>query len=282
MALAMLLEHRADGHLVGGCTDRPAAIARVQSSRGIDEPTRRAIVADLTHASPTHIPVILFVHGATGIQVGVWRLTPPATRTPGFRIDEEQARAHFLATQIQPKPGETVTVWIERAAEWARANIKHPHAEAVLERAKEPEPRFFTLGWTMAWGMNACPRVIVPHKLGASLMATNPGDDAGVMTCAPWDAYTIEIPPELVRVDIEGRRVSFDVVGVWRNVDGVSYINVYSRSADAAFGGKLAFPVPPFDDEGEWDADATAVTRAIECLQRMVIGTELEMSDRRT
>ena len=168
---------------------------------------------------------------------------------------------------------------VERATAWANAHPNAPHAETVLERAKQ-EGAFYTLGWTIAWGVSTCPRVIVPHKLGKSLMATNCGDDPTAATCAPWSAYTIEIPPELVRFEVDGEIVSFDIIGVWRNLDGASYISVRSRSSNAAFAGKLAFPVPDLpDSEGGWETDGNVMKRATECLQRLVIGVELKMSD---
>lgn len=274
-ALAVILESGASRVARVNCMSRTAAIASIQSSRKLEPSLRRTILAELEDASRAQVPVVMLLYTGPNVELGIVRLTPSTPRT-GFHSDDEQTVARQLAEVVAPLPGETVHVWIERAAAWAKTT-RAPLAKAVLERAKG-DAAFYSLGWTIAWGESACPRVIVPHKLAANLMATNCGDDPAAMTCAPWSAYTVEIPPELVRVEIDGRMVSFDVIAVWRNIEGASYIHVQSRTDTAAFGGPLVFPVPDFDGESPWSADDTAMKRATECLQRLVIGVELEMS----
>jgi hypothetical protein len=263
------------------CATRSEAIERIEAHRLLDERLRRSLVADISNASSTQVPVIALAFDGDGVEVGAWRWSPPQPKALGFRVDEEQLFARHLADIVRPLPGETVTVWMERAAAWAATKRgEEHHAQVILDRVKEETLRFFTLGWMTAWGANACPRIIVPHKLGASLMATSCGTDPIATRCAPWSAYVIEIPPELVRIEVDGQVTSFDSIGVWRDFEGKSYINVYSRTSDAAFGGELLFPVNDFADiEDAWDVDATAIKRATECLQRLVLCVELEMCE---
>jgi hypothetical protein len=131
--------------------------------------------------------------------------------------------------------------------------------------------------------MSGFQRVQVGHKLAASLMATHAGDDPEIMTCSPWDAYTIEVPPELVRVEVSGRAASFDVVAVWHHPpDAMSYFVVFSRDSDVVISGKLVFPLPAFNVSARSvlaNGDETPVIRARDCFARLVVSTELEMTD---
>jgi hypothetical protein len=277
-AMAILLERTGAGRVLGGAARRADALRKIESTRVVDQATRRAIVADVAGAPVGHLPVVLMVRDGDAFDVGCWRLSPPEI-VVGFRVDTEQAFARRLAEVVRPLPGETVTVWIERAIAWARAQRSDPHAKSVLERGRNQAASFFTVAWTMAWGTNACPRVIVPARIGASLMASSFEKDPTTMSYAPWSAYVIEIPPDLVPLEIDGKPSAFDVIGVWRNQDGKSYFNAYSRRSDAAIGGELSFPVPDFPEDGELGTGGPAMKRAIESLQRLVLGVELEMTD---
>jgi len=169
---------------------------------------------------------------------------------------------------------------MDRVGRWVKANREHPIAHALAHRRRADGG--VAIGWVLAWAMSGFQRVVVGHKLAASLMATRAGDDPEVMTCAPWTAYTIEIPSGLVQVNTHGRVTSFDVVAVWHHApDAVSYANIFSRDSHFALTTKLTFPLPEFDDVavGALADDAGAVTRARDCLVRLVVGTELEMTD---
>jgi hypothetical protein len=65
------------------------------------------------------------------------------------------------------------------------------------------------------------------------------------MTCSPWDAYLIEVPAELLRVNVKTGPTSFDVVGVWHPVgEALRHYIVFSRDSHTMITGELAFPLP--------------------------------------
>jgi hypothetical protein len=207
--------------------------------------------------------------------------TSPQRET--FNVEERIALGRFLVAQIGPTPGESSAL-ATKVGDWVHKNRSHRYASSVLSRLEHPGG-VVDLGWTLEWAMSGFQRVLVGHKLAASLMATHAGDDPQVMMCAPWNAYTIEIPPELVQVpDATGCVTSFDVIAVWHSKgDATSYLNIYSRSSPEIFTGKLEFPLPPFDEDAleqaGSDAVRTAMTRAVECAARLVVSVELEMTE---
>lgn len=104
-----------------------------------------------------------------------------------------------------------------------------------------------------------------------------------VLHVKPWNAFTIEIPPGLVEVKVEGTTVTLDTCCVWHTADGIR-VMVMSRSSSFAMGGPMRFPVADFDDEDGMIPttvdEASTQRRALECFQRLVIAAEVEMLDR--
>jgi hypothetical protein len=233
------------------------------------------------------IPAVVLIRDGDDLVGGVRPIYAGGAQPPrplAFDTDERVALGRFLITQARLTAGEPSRTFAERVLVWANDHRDYPRAAGLLARLDHPAAPI-DLGWNAAWALSGFQRVLVGHKLAASLMATH-ADDPDVMSCAPWDAYTIEIQPELVQVpDANGRITSFDVVAVWHcKGDATSYMNVYSRSSPDVFTGRLEFPLPPFDEEAleqaGSDAVRTAMTRAIECVARLVVGTELEMTER--
>jgi hypothetical protein len=198
-----------------------------------------------------------------------------------FRVDESIALGLLLLPEVRPLAHEPSRVWLDRVGQWVKANREHPSASRLIRQRRADGG--IAIGWTLAWAMSGFQRILVGHKLAASLMATHAGDDPEVMTCRPWDAYTIEVPPELVRVNVTGRPASFDVVAVWHHPpDAMSYFMVLGRESDMVISGKLVFPLPAFDVgalSALPDADGGPVIRARDCFARLVVSTELEMTD---
>jgi hypothetical protein len=166
-----------------------------------------------------------------------------------------------------------------RIRKWLAANAEHQRAPLLSELLSACPMH---VGWSKAWAKSGFQRVVVGHKLAASLMATQ-ADDAESMTCSPWDAYLVEVPPELVRVTVHGVVTSFDVVGVWHpDGEAVRHFVVLSRDSHAMLMGRLVFPLPELRDGsgGVFTSDDQAVlNRARDCMARLIISTELEMSD---
>jgi hypothetical protein len=113
-------------------------------------------------------------------------------------------------------------------------------------------------------------------------MATQ-ADDAEAMSCSPWGAYLIEIPSELIRVRLKSGPTSFDAVAVWHpDTEAVGRFVVFSRDSHAMIMGRLSFPLPDLADgsQGAFSIDdQAALNRARDCMARLIICTELEMSD---
>jgi hypothetical protein len=201
------------------------------------------------------------------------------TIAPVFQIDQNIALGRFLLDEVRPLASEPQRAWMERVGRWVKANPDESAARALIRRRAADGG--IAIGWLLAWAMNGFQRVVVGHKLAASLMATHAGDDPDVMTCRPWNAYTIEIPSGLVQVDALGVTTSFDIACVWHHPpDAMSYYAIFSRDSDFAVSGKLVFPLPDFNTSLEHlGASDTVMLRARECFARLVVGTELEMTD---
>ncbi len=199
-----------------------------------------------------------------------------------FRADEYIELGRLLLSEVQPRSDEPSKAWLNRVGEWVNANKGDPRAR-LLNRWHRMDGGT-RICWILAWARCGFQRVLVGHKLAASLMATYAGDDPDVMTCAPWDAYTIEMPPELIPLTAGGQSGSLDVVSVWRHpFDRKSFFVISSRNSDLLVSGRLAFPLPSFDlDRANVvlsDDQQSSVVRARECIARLIVGTELEMTD---
>jgi hypothetical protein len=198
-----------------------------------------------------------------------------------FRIEERIALGRLLAAQVKPQATESSRAWMARVGEWVAAHPGHPAVPWLVRQRRADGGT--VIAWLLAWTMTGFQRVVVGHKLAASLMATHAGEDPDVLACAPWDAYTIEIPPEVMRVSLAGLDGSLDVVAVWRHrPEAIARFVALSRGSDIAIAGKLAFPLPEFE---HWSVELpreeeTLVIRARDCLARLIVGTELEMTDR--
>lgn len=204
-----------------------------------------------------------------------------------FVVEKDVAFAQWGREVVGARLGESSEVWMERLCDWCSANPRHPNALRLMVELPQNHGRHFC--WAVTWALCAFPRVIVGHRLGASLMATSPGDDFESLTVAPWPAYLIEVPSELVQLDLDGKPVALDIVAVWHDEPtGRSICSVMSKSSELALDTPLTLPIPGFRDDGSGWAPALAHTakleqtceRAIECFERLVVGVELEMSSR--
>jgi hypothetical protein len=159
-----------------------------------------------------------------------------------FKLTEAIPLARFLLDATGPKHGPGFE--LNRILGWLASNPEHPNAELVKASLAEC-PGY--LAWSLVWARNGLQRVQMGHRLARSLMATHV-DDAEAMTCAPWDAYVIEIPPDVVHVPVGGAVGSFDAVGGWHQKGVAPNFLVLSRDLGAVIAGQLIFPLPDLID----------------------------------
>jgi hypothetical protein len=72
--LAVVLERKFNGDVAANCVARSALGGRLRAVQGVDDVSRRRIVAQVTHAPDNEVPAVLFVHGEGFISVGIKRL----------------------------------------------------------------------------------------------------------------------------------------------------------------------------------------------------------------
>jgi hypothetical protein len=195
-----------------------------------------------------------------------------------FTVPHAISLGRFLLEVTRPQPGPPRSE-LARLRHWLNDNADHPQAIPLREMIQTCP---IYLGWATAWARSGYQRVVVGHKLAASLMATQ-ADDAEAMSCSPWSAYLIEIPSELIRVRLKSGLTSFDAVAVWHpDTEAVGRFVVFSRDSHAMIMGRLSFPLPDLADgsQGAFSIDdQAALNRARDCMARLIICTELEMSD---
>lgn len=195
-----------------------------------------------------------------------------------FAVPDAISLGRFLLEATRPEPGEHRSE-LARLRRWLEVNVDHPRAFLIREMLGTCK---LYIGWAAAWARSGFQRVLLGHKLAASLMATQ-ADEAEQMTCSPWDAYLIEVPAGLLRVNMKTGLTSFDLVGVWHpEGEALRHFIVFSRDSHAMITGKLAFPLPELVDGSQGtftNDDQPALNRARDCMARLIISTELEMSD---
>jgi len=197
----------------------------------------------------------------------------------------------YLLEKVHFPSGAPSAEWRARLEKFIRDNPRDPAAKQLVARGTlrdsgdlAAERAFVDVGWLIAWSAGAFQRVVVGSKLAAAFMATNAGDDPDVMLERPWNAFTIEIPPELVRMPLSNDiTVSMDVIAVWHHPpDSKSRYIVYSRSSMHTFVGELEWPLPKFvalEDVPVSRKTKASAERARECIVRLIVATQLEMTN---
>jgi hypothetical protein len=72
--LAVVLERKFNGEVAADCVARSAIGGRLRAVQGVDDVSRRRIVAQVKHAPDHEVPAVLFVHGEGFVSVGIKRL----------------------------------------------------------------------------------------------------------------------------------------------------------------------------------------------------------------
>jgi hypothetical protein len=204
-----------------------------------------------------------------------------------FNLEREMGCALWSRDVARPSLDDRQDVWIERLRRWLRENPSHPMAP-IARLYLQNDGGAFQFCWSVIWAGCAFPRVVVGHRLAASLMATDPGEDMAALAVAPWPAYLIEVPGDLVPLEINGKPVSLDVVAVGRDKgNGRTSCAIMSKTSNQTLCMPVTLPVPSLDDDREaWqreleDPAATKqpLQRVAHCFVRLIVGVELEMSN---
>jgi hypothetical protein len=200
-----------------------------------------------------------------------------------FDLAKTKALGRSLVDLARLAPDDTEREWALKAREWGMANPAHPVSVELKRRFfSNPEMDARPLTWLLAWSMNGQNRVVLDRMEADEFISTNGGDDPEVLKLAPWPAYLIMIPHDVLQVEIDGHLRSFDVIAVLGDYEAAQRGFIVSGQAhDLAISGRLAFPLP------DWSGDMprmareneSALDRVRDAAQHLIVSTEGEMSD---
>jgi hypothetical protein len=206
-----------------------------------------------------------------------------------FNLDVTMEIGSYLTKKVRFPTGAPSSEWRGLVEKFIREHKRDKVAMQLASRGALDggEGSFIDLGWMIAWSQSAFQSVIVKAKHAAALMATNAGDDPDILTVRPWNAYTIEIPVDLITIPLGDELVSMDVIGVWHHPpDKKSRFAVYSRKSRYSFFGELSWPLPdyyapPPDVEVSKQTEAAAL-RARDAIARLIVGVQIEITNHAT
>jgi hypothetical protein len=175
---------------------------------------------------------------------------------------------------------------LHRLDRWARGPTGRPDLAYWLEKAVG---HVHKIAWTARWASCGFPKVVIGHRLAASLMATRFAPDVAEAIRPPWAAYLVVLPTGLVplvdRTANEERAADYLLVE-----RDQSFSLVIAEVASSPF--FLAGTAPslaPFEngreDAADWEvygeyAPEARDSRTIDLVWRLVAGIELELTDR--
>jgi hypothetical protein len=176
---------------------------------------------------------------------------------------------------------------LHRLDRWARGPTGRPDLAYWLEKAVG---HVHKIAWTARWASCGFPKVVIGHRLAASLMATRLAPDAAEAIRPPWTAYAVVLPTGLVPLRDRTANVerAADYLLVEREQD-FSLVIAEVASSPFFIAGTSPSLVPPADasrdasDEWEGHSDYAPEARdhrTIDLAWRLVAGIEIELTDR--
>jgi len=101
LALAVVVEHKFDGEVVGRSCARSGVGGRLRGIRGVDGVSRQRIIRVVNDAPGDVVPAVLLVHGEGFISVGIRRLTGRNEEyreldPKGHEVDRQMQRAYGM------------------------------------------------------------------------------------------------------------------------------------------------------------------------------------------